>query len=72
MMEKLCVFCKHWEFEEGQQGFSEMTPGSNASMGCDKGHFGEDFCIYDIQGSSGFREIIIKAETCPDYTPVVG
>lgn len=36
---KLCVMCEHWEFDGGEQGYSEMTPGYSASMGCRKGHW---------------------------------
>jgi hypothetical protein len=66
--EKLCVFCKHWDFYGGSQGYSEMTPGSDASMSCSKGHW-ERWCLHDT-GESDFRRIILTAQTCPDYTQV--
>lgn len=71
MSEKLCVFCKHWSFYGGSPGYSEMTPGSDASMDCTKGHYGRGFDLMDISGEEGFRALIKKAETCKDYKPAV-
>lgn len=68
--EKLCVFCKHWDFYGGSQGYSEYTPGSEASMNCNKGHYGRHFDLLNISGEDGFRAQILKAETCPDYAQV--
>jgi uncharacterized Fe-S radical SAM superfamily protein PflX len=70
-IEKLCVFCQNWYFSGGEPGYSEMTPGSNASMGCTKGHYGRWFKLSTLDGEDAFRSIIQKAETCPDYTPPI-
>lgn len=67
-MEKLCVFCKHWNFYGGSQGYSEMTPGSDASMSCRKNHWDRDV-LWDI-GEDGFRKTILMAQTCQDYKQV--
>ena len=69
-MERLCVFCKHWLFSGGSQGYSEMTPGSNASMDCLKGHFTSDEQYLFIMGADEYRKTILKAETCKDYKQV--
>jgi hypothetical protein len=68
-MEKLCVFCEHWEFSGGVQGYSEMTPGSDASMDCKKGKFGARFRLSDLYGEEDFRSLILKAEACQSYAP---
>lgn len=70
MSEKLCVFCRNWSFDGGSPGYSEMTPGTDASMGCNKGHYGRNFHLQDLSGEAGFRTIILKAQTCKDYEQV--
>lgn len=69
MLEKLCVFCKHWQFSGGSPGYSEMTPGTDASMDCNKGHYGRSFTLQDLYGEEDFRAKIKLAEACPDYEP---
>ena len=66
MSEKLCVFCEHWEFDGGEQGYSEMTPGTNASMGCKKEHW-DGKRMVDIWSEVDFRKIILTAKDCKDY-----
>ena len=68
MMEKLCVFCNHWRFEGGEPHYSARTPGEDARMDCAKGHYGRSFRMHNIYNEDGFREIIEKAKTCPDYS----
>jgi hypothetical protein len=76
MVEKLCVFCQHWDWDGGSQGYSEMTPGTDASMDCRKGHYKPlhkyswRLDLLDLHGPDEFRAVILKAETCPDYMPV--
>ena len=70
MSEKLCVFCRHWYFMSGQQGYSEMTPGSSASMECGKRHFTRDEQDLFIS-TEEFRHTIEKAQTCQDYTEAI-
>lgn len=67
MSEKLCVFCKHWDFNGGEPGYSEMTPGIDTSMGCRKGKYGRRFRLDDIYSERGFREHIKQAESCDSY-----
>jgi hypothetical protein len=68
-MEKLCVFCKNWEFSGGEPGYSELTPGSDTTMDCKKNHYGKRFRLFDLYGPDDFRAIILKAEKCQDYEP---
>ena len=70
MNEKLCVFCKHLYFYGGLQGYSEMTPGSTATMDCLKKHFSYDERNLFIMGADEYRKTILKAETCKDYEQV--
>ena len=68
-MEKLCVFCKHWSFSGGSRGYSEMTPGYNATMDCLKQHFTEDEERLFVSQEE-YVTTIRKAETCADYKQV--
>lgn len=67
--EKLCIFCRHWEFSGGERGYSEVTPGADATMGCARGHWGNRFYVDDLYGPDEFRAKIKLAETCEDYSP---
>jgi len=67
-MEKLCVFCDHWQFDGGSPGYSDLTPGSDASMDCAKGHYGRRFTLHYI-GPEDFRKQIAIAAECADYSP---
>ena len=78
MSEKLCVFCKNWDFNGGDPGYSELTPGYDASMRCAKrmwdhpaGKRKTPFYLYQISNAASFREIIRTAETCPYYADVL-
>lgn len=65
-MEKLCVFCKHWRFDGGEVGYSELTPGWAASMNCAKSRYGR-FRLEDLGSESEFRSQILIAQRCPDF-----
>lgn len=60
---KLCVFCEYFDLEMGDEGYSEMTPGSETVIKCRQNYWemenGED--------DSVFRANIIKAVTCSEY-----
>ena len=66
MNDPLCFFCKHWTFYGGENDWSDVTPGMNASMDCDKKHYGPSFRIQDTNEAE-FRNLILKARKCPDY-----
>lgn len=69
MNEKLCIFCKHWEFDGGSPDYSEYTLGWPASMGCRRGRY-HDLCLHDLGDEGEFRQQIQIAETCPEYEQV--
>lgn len=75
MAEKLCVFCEYWHFDGGSPGYSELTPGTDASMDCAKGHWKQRgrrslwFDMTQVNGPEDFRALILKAATCADYSP---
>lgn len=70
MTEKLCVFCKHFDFESiCYQYYSTLTGGdTTGGMTCKKHVYTEER-PYDTQD---FRRIILKAETCQHYEPDTG
>jgi len=64
-MTKLCIFCKHFELDLGQENQS-YTPGygDNSApgyMSCHKKHFNY------IEGCPDYRKIILQAETCKHF-----
>lgn len=65
--EKLCVFCEHFDFEAIGVGpdYSEATGGDPyGGMTCKKRHYVDE----RPDDLDDFRAILLKAETCPDYT----
>lgn len=59
-MEKLCVFCVNMD----EESWGSESMGDNESFVCRKHHFNGPATVYFT------REIILKAETCPDYEQV--
>ena len=33
-LKRLCWFCEHFQFEAGEQGYSEVTPGYDSTSEC--------------------------------------
>lgn len=61
---KCCIACKHFAFDVGEQGYSSLTPGSDAYMECAKGHFIRrdlDHGLLPIEG------LLSKGLDCPDF-----
>lgn len=65
MSEKLCMFCKHLEFDQTDQ---YESGGGISCMSCDKGHFYQEVLSGHVDAD--FRKLILRAETCPDYREV--
>lgn len=63
-MEKLCIMCKHFYFESGHPGYSEVTPGYDATIGCHKNLITIDL-MEDTTES--YRKTLLTAESCPEY-----
>ena len=63
-MEKLCVFCKHFNYERIESGnYSEWTSFDMGGMTCNKNKYYERR-PYDIVE---FRSTILEANRCSDY-----
>lgn len=62
---KLCVLCKRFDFDGGWPHYSDLTPGSSASMSCDKGMWKEDM---DYMTATEYRRLMLTAETCAHFT----
>ena len=63
---KLCYACKHFHFDPGMPGYSEVTPGYEASMRCEK----KVWSLTDMDaGGESLAEYLGKAETCEKYKP---
>lgn len=71
MSEKLCIFCKHfnWEAEycwgTGSSMTGPMMDGGDAM--CKKGHYKKYEYNNRPTDEKEFREIILRGENCPDY-----
>jgi len=61
---KICLFCKHFVFSPGDAGYSEYTPGYEASMDCN---------IHDLdidlhaETEASYRAKVLTAQTCDDF-----
>ena len=66
MASRTCLECKHWEWYAADPGYSEMTPGSDASMYCIKSYW--SLKMYD-DDRGDVRHKLNTAERCPEFTP---
>lgn len=59
-----CVDCKHFYFSSGSPGYSEYTPGSDASLGCTKQKW-----EYEPNNDTdqSFRKKMKTADNCEEY-----
>ena len=76
---KLCVTCKHCRFSPMEPDLSEITLGSDLKMYCDLPLTKRDnagrvrvqkdarWDIDDAVSLADVREMLLMAETCPDY-----
>ncbi len=64
LRDALCLFCKHFYFHTGQEHYSDLTPGYNAEMGCNK-----ELIRIDLNSDSveTYRKTILTARVCPEY-----
>lgn len=60
----LCILCNYFYFYAGVEGYSEMTPGWNAEMGCNKDYWKLDN-FKDTTES--YRKKLEKARKCKYY-----
>lgn len=67
-MSKTCLDCKYWRFDGGEQGYSELTPGSDMYIQCEKGHW--ELHNGDADTAQCFRDVVALAVDCPDFEQV--
>ena len=69
--EKLCIFCKHFDWEKEEMwGMGSTQTGPMFEGGdtrCKKGHY-EGLNNYPCDATE-YRAIILRAVECKDYTP---
>jgi len=62
--ERICIFCKHYYFDSGSPGYSELTPGYEAEEGCKKGEWQTNMFKDD---EADHRRNLLRARTCKKY-----
>lgn len=61
---RLCWFCRHFDYDQGSPGYSELTPGEEASIGCLKDKWRFNF-YHDDQAA--FAAAIQYARKCDEF-----
>ena len=56
--------CKHFDYSNYDQGYSEWTPGSDFSIGCYKDKWNFD---PSTDGPVQLRNCLLTARTCDDF-----
>jgi hypothetical protein len=62
MNEKNCLFCTSFYFIDGSHD-REWNSGYNAEIGCEKGHWDNDYYLAESQ----LRTYMTSARSCVDY-----
>jgi len=62
--EKICLFCKRFYFSTGDYGYSDMTPGYEATLTCLKNHWDVDNYL---DTTTVYREKLLTAKSCKDW-----
>lgn len=60
----LCWFCRYFHYFAAHPDYSEVTPGSEFEIACDKGKW--EFDQYNTSRAE-FAAMISAAASCPDY-----
>jgi hypothetical protein len=64
MSEKLCLFCKHYSYEQiDGQRYSSWTIDMVGGCTCNKGHFASEMPSDEKE----YRELLLRAGKCKDY-----
>ena len=63
-MKQVCINCEHWYFDAGEPDFSDVTPGTDWYMSCNKGHYWLDGHRVTKEQ---FRATLQLADTCADF-----
>ena len=61
---KLCWWCSHFYYSNSYPAYSEMTPGSDFSVSCDKQHW---IFESDKTTQEEFGVMLSAAESCKDF-----
>ena len=61
---KSCLECGNWWFNPGCSDYSDVTPGEDWELNCNKGHF--RMSGFDITQEE-FREKLLLANKCEDF-----
>ena len=61
---RFCILCGHFYFCSGHEGWSEVTPGENAEMYCQKGKWALDLQAHT---QDDMREAMKTANRCEHY-----
>jgi len=69
-LKKLCWHCKHCTFEDGCGGYSEYTPGWDASISC-KVIPSHSITLGNVSGAE-FKKFIEKAGGCEKFEMAKG
>ncbi len=62
--ERLCWFCKHFDYSKALQGYSDLTPEIGFELHCWKHHW--EFDPYKTTQEE-FGKILTTARTCGDF-----
>lgn len=70
-MEKICLFCKHFVLETGEPDLSDVTPGYEGQIRCNKYHWVLDMFS---DTTETYRKYQLQAQTCSDFelTDLIG
>lgn len=61
---RICLLCKFFYMTQATPGYSELTPGSDFSMGCNKNHW--EFSAME-ETPDTYRVKMETAKSCKDY-----
>ena len=61
--DKCCIECQYMYLNTGSRGYSELTPGDEFSMSCEKQHW--DWEPYGSEQQ--YRDCILAAKRCADF-----
>ena len=79
MADKVCVLCKHLEFDPGYPDYSEYTPGEDWSSGCTYNRYNDGQqnplawstdSLGRIKSADDYRKFLLTANDCKFYDEV--
>lgn len=73
MNKSSCVNCKYFYFSGAEPGYSEMTPGSDMVLNCEKDHWDtqrRSKKVFWVDNQDDFRKAMAMSKTCKDFEGV--